>query len=131
MTEPASISVAAYFSATKIWSIFSGIAGSIVPILALADKGRITFLHALSMAVTGASLSIFVGPYLAQRFNITGIEGVVALSWFLGTFGVAILKSVFQFLEKRGVSTLDRIVDRAIGPEQTKHSDSNKDEHSN
>jgi hypothetical protein len=125
MTEPATISAAVYFTTTKIWSIFSGIAGSIVPILALADKGRITFLHALSMAVTGASLSIFVGPYLAQRFNITGIEGVVALSWFLGTFGVAILKSVFEFLEKRGVSTLDRIVDKTLGPASSASETSN------
>lgn len=115
MTEPASLSAAVYFTTTKIWSIFSGIAGSIIPILALADKGKVTILHALSMAITGASLSIFVGPYLAQRFNITGIEGVVALSWFLGTFGVAILKSIYEFLEKRGVSTLDRIVDKTLG----------------
>ena len=70
MAEPVS-TIVTYFSVTKLWSIISGVCGSVIPILALADKTQISIKSAFFMAVTGSSFSIFVAPYTAQRLGIS------------------------------------------------------------
>jgi hypothetical protein len=115
MPEPTTASVLTYFSIAKIWSIVSGVCGSIIPILALADKTKITVTSALFMALTGSSFSIFVGPWLAERLSITTIEGIVALAWIMGASGVYLVRSVLKWLETRGVQAIDGVVNKTLG----------------
>jgi hypothetical protein len=127
MPEPTSASVITYFSIAKLWSIVSGVCGSIIPILALADKTRITIANGFFMALTGSSFSIFVGPWLAEKFGLASIEGIVALSWILGATGVYLVRAVLKWLEQKGVDVIDATVNKALGittpthqPEQEK-----------
>jgi hypothetical protein len=115
MAEPTTASIATYFSITKLWSITSGVCGSIIPILALADRSKITLTTGFFMALTGSSFSIFVGPYLAQRLDITSIEGIVALSWAMGATGVYIIRAIFKWLDKRALNAIDLAVSKALG----------------
>jgi hypothetical protein len=114
MSEPVS-TVAAYFSLAKVWSIAAGVCGSIIPILALADKRKITMINAFFMALTGSSFSIFVGPALAMRIDLTSLDGIVALSWVLGAIGVFVVRAILNWLENRGEKTIDKVVERIIG----------------
>lgn len=125
MSDPIS-SLATYFSVAKLWTITASVCGSVIPILALADKTRIRLLNAMFMAITGASFAIFVGPYLAQKLDLTSLEGVVALSWIMGATGVFVVRVVFKWLERRGVSALDTIFNKVTGtssPTETPTSD--------
>jgi hypothetical protein len=115
MSEPVTTSVATYFSLIKIWSIIAGVCGSIVPILALADRSRITAINGFFMALTGASFSIFVGPWLGEKLSFTSLEGIVALSWILGVTGVFIVRAVIKWIEQRGVEAINNVVNKAIG----------------
>jgi hypothetical protein len=114
MPEPTT-SVITYFSIAKIWSIVSGVCGSVIPILALADKTKITITSALFMALTGSSFSIFVGPWLAEKLSISTIEGIVALAWIMGASGVYLVRSVLKWLETRGVQAIDGVVNKTLG----------------
>lgn len=114
MPEPAA-AVVTYFSIAKIWSIVSGVCGSIIPILALADKTKITITSALFMALTGSSFSIFVGPWLAEKLGISTIEGIVALSWIMGASGVYLVRAVLKWLDLRGVQAIDGVVNKTLG----------------
>ncbi len=124
MPEPTSASIITYFSVAKIWSITSGVCGSIIPILALADQTRITVTNAFFMALTGSSFSIFVGPWLAQKLDIISIEGIVALSWIMGASGVYLVRAVLKWLDKRAVNTIDNVVNKALGVGPKPHDDS-------
>jgi hypothetical protein len=115
MTEPVSTSVATYFSIAKIWSIVAGVCGSIIPILALADRAKITAINGFFMAITGSNFSIFVGPWLAQKLNVTSLEGVVALSWVMGATGVFVVRALLKWIEDRGGDVLTSLVNRTIG----------------
>lgn len=115
MSEPVTTSVAAYLSVAKLWSIVSGVCGSIIPLLALADKTRITVTNAFFMALTGSSFSIFVGPWLAQRLEIVSIEGIVALSWIMGAGGVYLVRAVLGWLDKKGENAVDALVNKTLG----------------
>lgn len=115
MTEPVSTSVATYFSLIKIWSIIAGVCGSIIPILALADRTRITATNGFFMAITGSSFSIFVGPWLGEKLGFTSLEGIVALSWILGASGVFIVRAFLKWLETNGVNALNNIFNRVVG----------------
>lgn len=114
MSDPVSTSIATYFSITKIWSITSGVCGSIIPILALADKTKIRLSNAFFMALTGSSFSIFVGPYLAQKLEFTTVEGMVALCWVMGATGVFLIRAILKWLDQRGVTTIDKVVDKIL-----------------
>lgn len=114
MPEPASTSVVTYFSITKIWSIIAGVSGSIVPIIMLAEKHKITVTKALLKAIVGTSFSVFVGPFLAEKFGFSSIESIVALSWALGVLGVSIVRTIVVWLERRGVETVDKAINKAI-----------------
>jgi uncharacterized membrane protein YdcZ (DUF606 family) len=115
MSEPLTASIAAYLSAAKIWSIIAGVCGSIIPILALADRTRITLINGFFMALTGSSFSVFVGPWLSQRLDISSIEGTVALSWIMGAGGVYLVRAVLNYLDKRGATTVEALVNKTLG----------------
>lgn len=115
MSEPVTTSVATYFSLVKIWSIVAGVCGSIIPILALADRTRITVVNAFFMALTGSSFSIFVGPWLSEKLGFTSLEGVVALSWIMGASGVFVVRAILKWLENEGTNTINTVVHRVIG----------------
>ncbi len=114
MTEPVT-TVATYFSLIKIWSIVAGVCGSIIPILALADRSRITFINGVFMALTGASFSIFVGPWLSEKLGFTSLEGVVALAWIMGASGVFVVRSFIKWLENDGSNFINSIAIRIVG----------------
>jgi hypothetical protein len=116
MSDPLT-SVATYFSLAKIWSIVSGVCGSIIPILALADKTKISVTNAFFMALTGSSFSIFVGPALAVKLSILSLEGIVALSWIMGATGVFVVRALLKWLDKNGEQVVGRVVDKVIGQE--------------
>lgn len=115
MTEPVSTTVATYFSLIKIWSIIAGVCGSIIPILALADRTRITAVNGFFMAITGSSFSIFVGPWLGEKLGFTSLEGIVALSWILGASGVFIVRAFLKWIENNGVNAINSIFNRVSG----------------
>lgn len=115
MPDPISTATTTYFSVAKIVSIIAGVCGSIIPILALADKAKISLLNAFFMALTGSSFSIFVGPWLAQKLDINSMEGIVALSWVMGATGVFLVRVVFKWLETRGVGALDTVFVKVVG----------------
>lgn len=115
MTEPVSTTVATYFSLIKIWSIIAGVCGSIIPILALADRTRITAVNGFFMAITGSSFSIFVGPWLGEKLGFTSLEGIVALSWILGASGVFIVRAFLKWIENNGVNAINSIFNRVAG----------------
>lgn len=115
MTEPVSTTVATYFSLIKIWSIIAGVCGSIIPILALADRTRITAVNGFFMAITGSSFSIFVGPWLGEKLGFTSLEGIVALSWILGASGVFVVRAFLKWIENNGVSAINSIFNRVSG----------------
>jgi len=115
MADPASTSVIAYFSVAKLWSITAGVCGSIIPILALADRTKITKVTGFFMALTGSSFSIFVGPWLSERMGFTSIEGIVALSWMMGAGGVYLIRAILNWLDKRAADTIDMAVSKALG----------------
>jgi hypothetical protein len=127
MPEPTSTSVVTYFSVAKIWSIISGVCGSIIPILALADRTKVTLINGFFMALTGSSFSVFVGPWLAQKLEIASIEGIVALSWIMGASGVYLVRAVLRWLDKKAVDTIDRVVNKTLGVSPETKND-NKDE---
>lgn len=115
MTEPVSTSVATYFSLIKIWSIVAGVCGSIIPILALADRSKVTTINGIFMALTGASFSIFVGPWLSEKLGFTSLEGVVALSWIMGASGVFVVRAFIKWLENEGPNIINTVAIRVIG----------------
>lgn len=115
MPEPTSASIVTYISATKLWSIVSGVCGSFIPILALTDKTKISLKNAFFMAVTGSSFSIFVGPWVAEKINLLSLQGIIALSWVMGATGVYLVRAVFNWLDKKGVDAIDKIMNRFIG----------------
>lgn len=115
MTEPVSTSVATYFSIAKIWSIVAGVCGSIIPILALADRTKVTAVNGFFMALTGSSFSIFVGPWLSIKLGFTSVEGVVALSWTMGASGVFVVRAFLKWLESEGSNAINTVVHRVIG----------------
>ncbi len=115
MTEPVSTSVATYFSLIKIWSIVAGVCGSIIPILALADRTRITAVNGVFMAITGASFSIFVGPWLGDKLGFISLEGIVALSWIMGASGVFIVRAFIKWLEHEGPGFIHNVATRVVG----------------
>jgi positive regulator of sigma E activity len=115
MTEPVSTSVATYFSIAKIWSIVAGVCGSIIPILALSEKSKVTAVNGLFMALTGSSFSIFVGPWLSQKLGFTSLEGTVALAWIMGASGVFVVRSFLKWLENEGSNAINTVVHRVIG----------------
>lgn len=114
MSEPVTTSLAAYLSAAKLWSIISGVFGSIIPVLAMADRRETTLLHSIFMLITGASFAIFVGPWAAQKLGLESLEGIVALSWAMGAMGVQVVRTVLNYLDKRGETLLDSVLNKAI-----------------
>lgn len=119
MPEPISSTTATFFSLGKILSIVAGICGSIIPILALADRAKIRMVNAFFMAITGSSFSIFVGPWLALKLEMNSLEGIVALSWFMGASGVFLVRAIFKWLDKRGFDVIDRIANKFIGTDSS------------
>ncbi len=117
MTEPVTTAVT-YFSLIKIWSIVAGVCGSIIPILALADRTRITATNGFFMALTGASFSIFVGPWLGEKLGFTSLEGVIALAWIMGASGVFVVRAFIKWLENEGPNIINNVAIRMIGKVQ-------------
>lgn len=115
MTEPVSTSVVTYFSIAKIWSIVAGVCGSIIPILALADRTKITAVNGIFMALTGSSFSIFVGPWLGAKLGFTSMEGIVALAWIMGASGVFVVRAFLKWIENEGSNAINTVVHRVIG----------------
>lgn len=115
MTEPVSTSVATYFSLIKIWSIVAGVCGSVIPILALADRTKVTIINGFFMALTGTSFSIFVGPWLSEKLGLVSLEGVIALSWIMGASGVFVVRAFIKWLENEGPNTINTVVNRVLG----------------
>jgi hypothetical protein len=124
MTEPVSTSVATYFSLVKIWSIVAGVCGSIIPILALADRTRISTTNGIFMALTGSSFSIFVGPWMSEKLGFTSLEGVVALSWIMGASGVFVVRAFIKWLENEGTNVVSAILNKIAGPNKIPEPDS-------
>lgn len=114
MAEPVTPVAATVFVVGKAWSILAGVCGSLIPILALSDKTKLSFKNACFMAVTGSSFAIFVGPWFASYTHITSVEGVIALSWTMGAIGVYLIRTVLNWLDKRGIVALDRLTNRVI-----------------
>lgn len=117
MAEPATTSAAAFFSVTKGWSIIASVCGSIIPVMALSDKHKVSVKSALFMASTGSSFAIFVGPWVAEYFKIVSIEAIAGLSWTMGVVGVYLIRAVLRWLELRGTSAVDRLFSKATGTE--------------
>ncbi|MDF2435474.1 MAG: hypothetical protein JWP44_5105 [Mucilaginibacter sp.] len=117
MAEPVSTSAAAFFSMTKVWSIFASVCGSIIPVMALSDKHKVSVRGSLFMAATGSSFAIFVGPWAAVYFNINSIEAIAGLSWTMGVVGVYLIRAVLKWLDTKGVSAVDRLFSKVTGTE--------------
>jgi hypothetical protein len=88
------------------------------------------------MALTGSSFSVFVGPYLAQKLGLTTIEGMVALCWVMGATGVFLIRAVLKWLDQRGVTAIDKVIDKILDipqpmPPSTPESSSNPEKISN
>ena len=115
MSEPVSTSIATYITITQLWSVLAGVCGSVIPILALADKSGITVMNGFFMALTGSSFSIFVGPWLADKLGINAIEGIIALSWVMGAGGVYLVRAVLTYLDKRGALAVEAVVNKTLG----------------
>lgn len=113
MAEPAT--TAAFLSVTKVWSIIASVCGSIIPVMALSDKNKISLKNAIFMSATGSSFAIFVGPWIAMYFGLVSIEAVVALSWTMGLVGVYLVRAVLTWLDKKGVTAVDRLFTKATG----------------
>lgn len=68
------------------------------------------------MALTGASFSIFVGPWLSEKLGFTSLEGVVALSWIMGASGVFVVRAFIKWLESDGpTNVINSVATRMIG----------------
>jgi hypothetical protein len=80
------------------------------------------------MALTGSSFSIFVGPWVAQKMDIASIEGIVALSWIMGAGGVYLVRAVLRWLDKKGVQAIDNVVNKALGTQPQRSTDSEADD---
>jgi hypothetical protein len=115
MSEPISTSVVAYVSFTKLWSVVAGVCGSVIPILALVDRNKVSVTNGFFMAITGSSFSIFVGPWLAQKLELISIEGIVAMSWIMGAGGVYLIRAVLNYLDKKGAATVEAVINRTLG----------------
>lgn len=115
MAEPATASAAAFFSITKAWSILASVCGSIIPVMALSEKHKISLKTSLIMATTGSSFAIFVGPWIAAYFNIKSTEGLSGLSWVMGAVGVYLIRAVLKWLDTRGVFALDKLFSKVTG----------------
>lgn len=111
-----------FLTMLKAWSVLAGVCGSLVPILIFSDKRKTTFKQALFMAIIGCSFSTFMGPWIADRFSLTGPDAIIALSWFLGVIGVYIIRAGLHWIERRG----DHIFDNLFG-KLTGHSGKPKD----
>lgn len=79
------------------------------------------------MAVSGSSFAIFVGPWVATYINVTSLEGIAGFSWVMGACGVYVIRAVLGWLDKRGISAVDRIFTRVTGTDSYDE-DSNKRE---
>lgn len=112
-TSSATVTAAAD-TAFKLWSLCASIAGSIIPLLALSEKKKISLRHAAMSATVGASFAIFVGPFIAQKFGFTTPEASSALSWILGGTGVYLVRAIITWLEERAVGAIDRAVSKLI-----------------
>ena len=115
MTEPVSTTIATYFSIAKVWGIVSGVCGSLIPVLALADRTHVTLIKGCFMAITGSSFAIFVGPWLCEKLGINFLEGIAAMSWFMGATGVYIIRAVLKWLDEKAVDAIDKFVNKNIG----------------
>jgi hypothetical protein len=115
MAEPVTTSTAAFFSITKVWSIFAGVCGSIIPVMALSEKHKLSLRNAFFMALTGSSFAIFVGPLVADYFKLISVEAVAGTSWVLGVVGVYVIRAVLNWLDERGVVAVDRVFSRVVG----------------
>lgn len=115
MAEPVTTSAGALFTAAKAWSILAGVSGSVVPILALSDQHKTSFKNALFMAIVGSSFAIFMGPWIAEYFNVRSTEAIVALSWALGAVGVYVIRAILKWLDKRGEDVVDQIAQKVSG----------------
>lgn len=117
MAEPTTTSAAAFFSATKVWSIIASVCGSVIPVIALSDKNKVSLKNAMFMAATGSSFAIFVGPWVAMYLELQALEAIAGLSWTMGVIGVYLIRAVLQWLESRGVSAVDRLFSKVTGTE--------------
>lgn len=125
MAEPAT-SLLAFFSISKIWSIIASVCGSIIPVMALADN-KVKFKGALFMAISGSSFAIFIGPWIADYFQVRAIESIAGLCWVLGAVGVYVIRAILGWLDSRGILAIDRIFSRAIGEELSENSSTRSD----
>jgi uncharacterized membrane protein YfcA len=123
MAEPATTSAAAFFSIAKAWSIIASICGSVIPVMALSEKHKVSLKNSLFMAATGSSFAIFVGPWVADYFNLKSIEAIAGLSWTMGAVGVHFIRAVLRWLDRRGVQALDRLFSKATGTEEKEEDD--------
>jgi hypothetical protein len=115
MAEPITTSTAAFFSVTKVWSILAGVCGSIIPVMALSEKHKLSLRNAFFMALTGSSFAIFVGPLIADYFKISAVEAIAGLSWALGVIGVYVVRAVLNWLDQRGVVAIDMMLSKVVG----------------
>lgn len=112
MSEPTSTVV--FLSITKGWSVLASIAGSVVPILSLSEKRKTNFRNAMFMAISGSSFAIFIGPWIAQYFNITTVEALSAMSWVMGATGVYLVRAAISWIETRGPDAIDSVISRVF-----------------
>lgn len=118
MVEPTSSAVT-FLSVAKAWMVLASVFGSLIPILALSDTKEISFKQAVFMAVVGCSFAIFVGPWFASKIGFYSLDAIVALSWVMGASGVFIVRAVLKWLDRRGVSAIDRIFDKVVSNKET------------
>lgn len=128
MAEPATTSAAAFFSVSKVWSILASVCGSVIPVMALSEKHKVSLKNSLFMAASGSSFAIFVGPWIAEYFEITSLEGIAGLSWTLGVIGVYVIKAVLRWLDTKGVYVLDWLFSRVTGADPINDAQVNKRE---
>jgi hypothetical protein len=115
MAEPStSTALATVLSAAKLWSVIASFAGSIVPILAVSDRTKISWKNTIISAIVGTSFAVFVGPILCDYLNLKTPEAISALSWIMGGTGVHLIRAIILWIDDRGSLALDRLVNKGI-----------------
>lgn len=115
MAEPTSSTlIATVLTAAKFWSFVASFAGSIVPILAVSDRKKVSLRSTIISAIVGTSFAVFIGPLLCNYFDFKTPEAVAALSWIMGGTGVHIIRALILWIDSRGTEAIDKLVNKGI-----------------
>ena len=125
MSEPVTTLIT-YFSISRIWGIIAGICGSVIPLMALSDKTKIEPKRGVFIGLCGASFAIFIGPEVVNYLNVTSLEGISALSWFMGATGIYVIRAVLSWIDEKGPNILDALFSKLTGVDVKNDTDNSK-----